>query len=104
MPELGQTVLVRTHPDAHQGAEVAPAIVTRVWPATEAQDATDFHGPIPAQPESINVQVLGDNVGGISWRHHVRYVSDLTKLEDGVHPHDVYSDLVPVAAPQELAK
>ena len=48
---VGDTVLVAVDPLKNNGAEVAPAIVTRTWSGT-----------------SINVRVLGDNEEPPEWR------------------------------------
>ncbi|MET9088129.1 hypothetical protein ABZX77_40670 [Streptomyces sp. NPDC004237] len=65
-PRIGQVVLVPANPAVNNGADVAPAIITRVWSA-----------------QVINVRVLLDS-DAIQWRTSVKYVDGLDGVE---HPH-----------------
>lgn len=55
IPSVGRIVHVPVDPAKHNGATIAPAIITRVW-----SDA----GP-------LNVKVIGDNPDAPEWRTSV---------------------------------
>lgn len=64
-PSLGRVVLVPMDPAANNGAEVAPAIITRVWSDT-----------------CVNVRVLADGPD-TPLRTSVTHIEDLADLEPG---------------------
>lgn len=66
-PSLGRVVLVPADPAVNNGAEIAPAIITRVW--------TD---------EVINVRVLLDS-DAVQWRTSVGYVDSFDDIETTHH-------------------
>lgn len=53
-PSVGRIVHVLIDPTMNNGADVAPAIITRVWPSGGPVDATGFVG-------YVNVRVLADS-------------------------------------------
>jgi hypothetical protein len=65
-PSVGRIVLVPMDPTTNNGADVAPAVVTRVWSDT-----------------CINVRVLADSEN-LLWRTSVTHVESL----DGAAPHN----------------
>ncbi|MEU9380014.1 hypothetical protein AB0D38_02940 [Streptomyces sp. NPDC048279] len=65
-PSLGRVVLVPADPAVNNGADTAPAIITRVW-----------------NDDVVNVRVLLDS-DAIQWRTSVKYVNDLGGL---AHTH-----------------
>ena len=65
-PSLGRVVLVPADPAVNNGADVAPAIITRVW-----------------NDNVVNVRVLLDS-DAVQWRTSVSYVDSLDDVE---HTH-----------------
>jgi hypothetical protein len=63
-PSLGRIVLVPTDPRTTNGADTAPAVITRVWPDNK-----------------INAQVLADQAG-TTWRTSLQYVDDLSTVPE----------------------
>ncbi|MET7982536.1 hypothetical protein [Streptomyces sp. NPDC005281] len=62
-PALGQIVLVPADPAVNNGADTAPAIITRVW-----------------NDRIVNVRVLLDS-DAIQWRTSVTYADSLDDIE-----------------------
>ncbi|MER6533004.1 hypothetical protein ABT215_04115 [Streptomyces sp900105755] len=65
-PSIGRVVLVPADPAVNNGANVAPAIITRVW-----------------NDEVVNVRVLLDS-DAVQWRTSVKYVENFDGIE---HTH-----------------
>jgi hypothetical protein len=65
VPSVGQVVLVPMDQAVNNGADVGPAIVSRVWSET-----------------SINVRVIEDGPR-IEWRQSLEYTDDLGALDRG---------------------
>ena len=65
-PTLGRIVLVPADPAVNNGADVAPAVITRVW-----------------NDEVVNVRVLLDS-DAVQWRTSVKYVDSFEGIE---HKH-----------------
>ena len=65
-PSLGRVVLIPADPAVNNGADVAPAIITRVW-----------------SDEIVNVRVLLDS-DAVQWRTSVKYVDSFDGIE---HTH-----------------
>jgi hypothetical protein len=59
-PSIGRIVLVPMDPRDNNGADRAPAVITRVWSDT-----------------TINVKVLSDATGSVEWRTSVGLVDEL---------------------------
>lgn len=64
-PSVGRIVLVPMNPADNNGADRAPAVITRVW-----------------NERTINVRVLGDS-HAVDWRTSLGYVESLDDLETG---------------------
>lgn len=64
-PSLGRTVLVTMDPAANNGADVAPAVITRVWSDT-----------------CVNLRVLADSTV-VEWKTSVT----LWETRDALHAH-----------------
>lgn len=62
-PSLGRIVLVPADPAVNNGADVAPAVITRVW-----------------NDEVINVRVLLDS-DAVQWRTSVGYAESFENIE-----------------------
>lgn len=54
-PAAGRIVHVLADPNQNNGADVAPAIITRVW-----------------SEDMVNVRVLGDNAGPPEWKTSIK--------------------------------
>lgn len=94
MPQAGDVVNVYADdPDANNGTKQLPAIITRVWPATDATDEA------PAQPEHVSVRVVGDNDGAFEHRTELVAVDDLSTLPEDADPQKVYAPFAAPAAP-----
>lgn len=52
-PAVARIVLVRVHPEANNGADVAPAVITRVWDQVPESKTQPAH-------HHVNVRVLYD--------------------------------------------
>lgn len=63
VPSIGRIVHVPMDPAQNNGADVAPAVITRVW-----------------NDVCINVQILAD-VPGNAWRSSLTYVESLDGLD-----------------------
>ncbi|TQE35462.1 hypothetical protein [Streptomyces ipomoeae] len=64
-PSLGRIVLVAVDPAMNNGADTAPAVITRVWTGT-----------------SVNVRVLLDSDGVPPWRTSLTHAETLDGLDD----------------------
>ncbi|MGW4108546.1 hypothetical protein [Streptomyces sp. NPDC004976] len=69
-PSVGRIVLVPAEPTMNNGADVAPAIITRVW-----NDST------------INVRVLLDSQNAPEWRTSLVHTDALEGLDGNASPH-----------------
>jgi hypothetical protein len=69
-PSLGRIVLVAVDPAMNNGADTAPAVITRVWNAT-----------------TINVRVLLDSDGVPPWRTSLTHTDTLEGLDPFLCPH-----------------
>lgn len=68
-PSLGRIVLVAADPAMNNGADTAPAVITRVWTGT-----------------AINVRVLLDSDGAPPWRTSLTYADALDGLDASERP------------------
>ncbi|MFJ2477127.1 hypothetical protein ACIOWI_29835 [Streptomyces sp. NPDC087659] len=66
-PSIGRIVHVPMDPATNNGADVAPAVITRVWSET-----------------CVNVRVLSDG-HAIEWRTSVMFLEDLAERASGYH-------------------
>ena len=66
-PTIGRVVLVPMDPATNNGADVAPAIITRVWTET-----------------MVNVRVLGDR-NDVEWRTSLRLHDERPADVEGTH-------------------
>lgn len=66
-PSIGRVVLVAADPAMNNGADVAPAVITRVWSDTV-----------------INVRVLLDSENPPQWRTSLTHTDTLDGLDDAV--------------------
>ena len=78
-PSLGRTVHVRMDPRENNGADTAPAIITRVW----AHESTDTRG-LPRY--LVNVRVLSDTSANPELRTSV-YLYELRPSDDELEEH-----------------
>ena len=69
-PTIGRIVLVPMDPATNNGADVAPAVITRVW-----------------NENTINVQILAD-APGCAWRTSLTHADSLDGLGD--EPNRLY--------------
>lgn len=65
-PSIGRIVLVPAQPHTNNGAQVVPAVITRVW-----------------NDDLINVRVLGENTN-TEWRTSVKRVDELPPVQPGL--------------------
>lgn len=82
-PSVGRIVLVTVDPKINNGADVAPAIITRVW--SEGRDVTLIGNP--RDTACINVKVFLD-------QYQERWLTSITLYEERQDdteavPHDV---------------
>lgn len=73
-PSVGRIVHVLIDPTMNNGSDVAPAIITRVWPSGGPVDATGFVG-------YINVRVLADSDNTL-WLGSINLFAERPSLDE----------------------
>lgn len=68
-PSIGRIVIVPMKPSANNGADEAPAVVTRVWSVDEANERA-----------TVNLRVLNDGTE-VEWRTSVYLYADREAAE-----------------------